>query len=218
MHRTFKLSLVGALAAGAIVAPNAQAAETLKLDTRQAPAAGVAGRAITTDDLKDERTYIAEVSGRFSFYPQATWTAPVYPIVLCGTPKSITEPSPGQPAGLGGNDVETVFAAPANFGCGNFKPPIHWASFEIATKGTYDHVEPLGGPFSSPRGDSTYTYVLEGNDEPARFRLMDSNASDNNGVVTIDVRRAKSDDCKKGGWVELGFRNQGQCVSSSARN
>lgn len=204
-----------ALAVGAPTAPAALTSETLKLDTREAPAPGVAGDATTSDALQAGALYLATASGRFSFYPQSIWTNPAFPIVLCGTPQPISEPSPGRPAGLGGNDVETIFAAPASFGCGNFKPPIHWTNFRISTGGAAAHVEPLGGPYSAPTSDGAYEYVLTGEGAPATFSLADSNAADNNGVVTIAVRRAGAADCKKGGFLLLGgFKNQGACVSS----
>ena len=73
----------------------------------------------TSSALQSGMYYFVTASGTFSYYQQSIWQGLNPPLVVCGTPEAITEPSPGQGAGVGGNDAETIFAAPARYGCGN---------------------------------------------------------------------------------------------------
>src|SRR3954452_24005074 len=129
MSRRMLAALAAAIGLGALLAPTA-GAETLKLDSRSAAPVS------TSAPLQSGAYYFATASGTFSYFFQSIWQGQNPPLVPCGDPEPITEPSPGQPAGVGGTDAETIFASPARFACGNFHPPVHWTNFEMSLDGT----------------------------------------------------------------------------------
>lgn len=76
-----------------------------------------------------------------------------------------------------------------------------------------------------------YSYLYEGNDSPISFLVFDGDSNtevanagwygDNSGSLSVDIYSCTPDapadpteknQCKKGGWEEFGFKNQGQCI------
>src|SRR3954452_21650218 len=158
MHKRKLAALAAACGAlAATVLPSAASAngvkfniEKLHLNSRAADNVGYFGPVTTKKKLNDNQYFVALVRGTASFYRPGLWEGQDI-FVVCGTPEaSPIPPSPGAAATKAGTDVETVFASPVFGGCGNFHPPIHFTNFQIDTGSVFSHVEPLGGPFSSP--------------------------------------------------------------------
>ncbi len=70
--------------------------------------------------------------------------------------------------------------------------PLHHGGFEMTAGTTFKHMDPIGGaPTAVARGHS-YRYLLQGAGKVGRFRLRDTKPRDNNGVLTISLRRARA--------------------------
>lgn len=164
-------------------APSRQAAaqppptsETLTLDTTTGPvtsgsvlAAGVA--------------YTVTVQGTWS-----DWNGSL----SVGTP----EPDAAYPTSTVGRkstqvglDADTCFAhpltSPAQVG--------HWTQLQFSVDGlTWQHVEPVGGPYDSPAAGHLYTYRLVGQGKPLGIRVADTPLSDNYGALRVTVAGASA--------------------------
>ncbi len=133
------------------------------------------------------------VRGTLSFYPAALWLMPEPPRLICGRP----EPRPlfaaaDQPVGPVGFDAESIFALPTTSAhCDRLRPPRPWGNFQIAVGTQFTDRRPL--PARRRRGDRshTYRYRLSGRGRRARFRLVDSHATDNYGQLHIRVCRLR---------------------------
>jgi hypothetical protein len=201
------VSATGAVANGV---PTHNDTQTIRVDSRSLLSTK------SSNDLRNGVFYVATVSGTVSYYAQSVWTTPRRARVICGSTSAIMHPSPGQAAGVGGVDAQTLFAGPATRGCGIPKTPFHWGNFQISLNGySFSSMDPIGGARSTPTADHTYTYVLKGRGTEARFRFSDVRHSDNNGVLVVQVRRAATSDCRNGGWSSFGeFRSERDCISS----
>ncbi len=168
-------------------------AETLVLDSYEDRADGAAGPVFTRRGLTRRAEYLVTVRGTLSFYPAPLWLMPQAPQVICGRP----EPRPlfaaiGQPIGPVGFDAETIFALPTTRAhCDGLRLPRRWANFQIAMGRRFTHPRPL-----PPRGrrvdpSHTYRYRVWGRGRRARFRLVDSHATDNYGQLQIRVARLR---------------------------
>lgn len=80
-----------------------------------------------------------------------------------------------------GVDPDTLFAWPSAH------PHVagHDTTFEIDTGSGFSHVEPVGGPYSTPQGGHLYQYHLVGQGQPVKFRINDSPLTDNYGAFQI---------------------------------
>lgn len=85
-----------------------------------------------------------------------------------------------------GLDAETLFAQP-----GNFSHTLgHWTQFQVNTGSGFAHVEPAGGPHTSPAQGHAYTYHLTSTGRPFSFRWNDAGAyTDNYGQFRITITK-----------------------------
>ncbi len=166
-------------------------AERLVLDSYERRADGAAGPVRTARRLMPRARYRVTVQGTLSFYPQAMWMTPPAGQVVCGTP----EPRPmfvlaGQPAGPVGFDAETMFALPTGPAhCERLELPRPWKNFQMAAGRRFTH--PGSGTRTTPHRAHRYKYRVRGLGRPLRFRLVDSEATDNYGRLRISVRRLR---------------------------
>lgn len=198
-------------AAAHAAAPSEPPADTVWLDTYETPNDGAAGPVMTRQTLQDDLFQVITVDGTFTAWPKP---------LDCGVSEPIryASPSARRPDARAGIDAETVLAQPCS-ASGAF--PRHNPVLRMNLAGTsassdYHHVEPVGGPYTSPQADHTYTYIVRGQNHPASFSFLvrDGVTSDNAGMLRIQVRAGWQGDCKDGGWTRFSvFKNQGDCVS-----
>jgi hypothetical protein len=166
-------------------------AERLVLDSYERRADGAAGPVSTRRPLTRGRQYVITVRGTLSFYPAGLWLTPEPPRRICGRP----EPRPlfagvAQPVGPVGFDAETIFALPTTTAhCHRLRLPRRWGNFQIAVGTRFAHRRPLPARSRPAKLSHTYQYRVRGRGRRARFRLVDSHATDNYGQLHIAVRR-----------------------------
>ena len=166
--------------------------ERLVLDTNEARADGAAGPVRTERRLRPRSRYRVTVQGTFSFYPASMWLTPPAGQAVCGKPESAPMFTlPGQPTGPVGFDAETMFALPTTpEHCDRLDLPRPWKNFQMAAGKRFTH--PGSGQRSKPKRSHRYSYRVRGLGRPLRLRLVDSEASDNYGVLKVTVRRLRS--------------------------
>lgn len=162
--------------------------ETLQLDTFESTNDGAAGPVTTSQALAAGQEYLITVGGTFSVYIASHWET----MFVCGAAEPAPEKlSPGTTNGQVGWDAEVEFAAPSQVPCDEYvnPPPKHspGSQFEMDIGSGFSHIEPTGGPFSSPSPDHVYRYEVTGQGSPASFRFADNPSSDNYGVLTITL-------------------------------
>jgi hypothetical protein len=168
--------------------------QTLYLDTYRAADAGSSEAVPTSETLAGGKYYVATVSGTFSAFIPRLMSDGLAPFALCGTAEaSATLPSPGRPESRVGQDAEMVFGRPSPGPCPSL--PAAYSSFQVDTASGFAHPQAAGGPYTAPRSDHTYDYLLRGENAPAAFRQVDTYTRDNFGVLTITVRPATASDC-----------------------
>ncbi len=198
---TTSLALVAIGVAVPLVAPPAGEAasrsgylrsERLVLDTNERRADGAAGPVRTQRRLQRRARYRVTVQGTFSFYPESMWVTPPAGQAVCGTPESSPMFTlPGQPAGPVGFDAETMYALPTTLAhCDRLELPRPWKNFQMAAGGRFTH--PGSGRRTKPSRTHRYSYRIRGLGRPLRLRLVDSDATDNYGVLKVTVRRVRS--------------------------
>ena len=201
MDRRSTSAALVALAAGIplVAAPAAEAAsgkflrsERLVLDTNEASTDGAAGPVRTDRRLRPRSRYRVTVQGTFSFYPASMWLTPPAGQEVCGKPESAPMfVLPGQPTGPVGFDAETMFALPTTpEHCDRLNLPRPWKNFQMTAGRRFTH--PGSGQRSKPKRSHRYSYRVRGRGLPLRLRLVDSEASDNYGVLKVSVRRLRS--------------------------
>lgn len=166
--------------------------ERLVLDTYESRADGAAGPVRTQRRLQRRARYRVTVQGTFSFYPESIWLMPPTGQVVCGTPEaSPMFTLPGQPTGPVGFDAETMYALPTTRAhCDRLKLPRPWKNFQMAAGGRFTH--PGSGRRTEPSPTHRYSYRIRGLGRPLRLRLIDSEATDNYGMLKVTVRRVRS--------------------------
>ena len=166
--------------------------ERLVLDTNEAGSDGAAGPVRTERRLRPRSRYRVTVQGTFSFYPASMWLMPPTGQAVCGRPESAPMFTlPGQPTGPVGFDAETMFALPTTpRHCDRLDLPRPWKNFQIAVGRRFTH--PGSGQRSRPKRSHRYSYRVRGTGRPLRLRMVDSEASDNYGVLKVSVRRVRS--------------------------
>lgn len=82
-----------------------------------------------------------------------------------------------------GIDPDTIFAYP------NDHPQVigHWTQFKINLGAGATHIEPFGGPYTTPQPDHFYTYTLTGQGSQPTFVWDDTPLSDNYGKLEITI-------------------------------
>ena len=128
--------------------------------------------------LQTGRQYVVTVQGTYSLWNLA---------LNVGSPNADAMfPSGGVRASTQvGLDAETLFAYPS----GGMPDTIgHIAIFQMNLGSGYQHVEPVGGPFSTPQKNYFYTYNVTGQGSTVSFRIDDSPLTDNYGKLLITIQ------------------------------
>lgn len=141
--------------------------------------------ASSTMDLEAGVAYRIVVEGNYRHHE----TADVYDE---GDPDDILFPSdsPGS-SGKAGLDYETVYA----WRDSTYALPDHWNDLDPARAIRIDlgsgpsHVEPVGGPYSSPAPEHRYELRVVGEGAPFKVTAESSDKSDNNGQLRFDIHR-----------------------------
>ncbi len=186
------LPLVAAPAGEAASRSGFVRSERLMLDTNEASADGAAGPVRTERRLRPRSRYRVTVQGTFSFYPASMWLTPPVGQAVCGKPESAPMFTlPGQPTGPVGFDAETMFALPTTpEHCDRLNLPRPWKNFQMTAGRRFTH--PGTGQRSKPKRSHRYSYRVRGLGRPLRLRLVDSEASDNYGLLKVTVQRLRS--------------------------
>lgn len=146
--------------------------ETLFLDTRQSLVSAVS-------TLASGSEYLITVRGTMSDWNLALDN---------GTPESdAIFPTTGGVARIStqvGIDPDTLFAYPS----AHPQTPGHWTQFEMNLGLGFSHVEPVGGPYTTPQTDHVYRYVVAGHNAAPSFRINDSPRTDNYGEYQITIQ------------------------------
>lgn len=193
-RRLTTIALAGGLSC--VLAPAAyadlEAPEQLALDTYRTPNVGLAGPVSTTQPLTAGRAYVVTVQGTFSAFQPHVWAERP----LCGTPEAAPMfPTAGRPTAPAGQDAEVFFARPWEQPCSTPLPRAY-NGFQTNTGGDWSHPGASDGPYTEPRADHAYTYVVAGAGQPLAARQVDSQTTDNTGVLNITVRPAVPADCR----------------------
>jgi len=176
--------VLAAAVAAALVSPAAAAAEDLTLDTHNASADGNIKAVTTSAPLAAGQPYTITVQGTYSNVSARRWTVPL----VCGTPEAAPMfPSPGIENGPVGFDAMVAFARtqPVAMGCSSM-PFAHYR-FKINLGNGYLSYVPVTGQPTEPRPDHRYTFAVVGRGANASFRLNDTPAYDNYGILQISV-------------------------------
>jgi hypothetical protein len=108
------------------------------------------------------------------------------------SPYNVKYNSPGQSTREAAYDADVQFAdeltditaspghAPASF------------MFSLDGATSFQHIEPVGGPYSTVQNNNFYTYQLVGQGHALRARISDIPLSDNNGMMQVTVVEAVS--------------------------
>lgn len=148
--------------------------ETAWLDSR-------VGSVTTTTVLDNGVVYLVRVTGNMRHNPSAS--------VDEGSPDPILFPSPTFGADNAMRDAEMFYAHidpgsyPEHAGTG------HGSPFELNAGSGWAHIEPDGGPFTSPEAGHEYDYRITGEGTALQARITDSILTDNNGMFKIEVYR-----------------------------
>ncbi|NHC43835.1 hypothetical protein [Motilibacter aurantiacus] len=221
MPRTPVTAVVAALllasfpAADAAATPAERTAPAVEAVLLDAAAGGDddAGRAgALTRQAWPSGTYaVVEAQGTFSRWAGAVWGTRG----VCGVPEpSPAFPSAGGGQGLVGQDAEVEFAQSYACDADDAPLPRHLGDLLIDAGGGFTHPQAVGGPYSTPRPDHRYTYVVVGTGKRIAFRVRDVNAGDNYGRLRLVVRTASRADCAGEGWRAFGeFVDEAQCAA-----
>ena len=197
-RRLTTIALAGGLCC--VLAPAAQAdleaPEQLSLDTYRTPNVGFAGPVATTASLTFDRAYVVTVRGTFGAFWAHQWDPAQNPgWTVCGTPEGAPMfPSPGRPTAPAGQDAEVFFARPWEQPCPT-QLPRTYSGLHVNVGNGWFHTAPNGGPYTAPRADHTYSYLVAGGGQQVSSRQVDSQTTDNTGIYRITVRPAEQSDC-----------------------
>jgi hypothetical protein len=110
-----------------------------------------------------------------------------------GAPDTILYPSPGETAEPAQADAEVTYASTVDTPLPTHRNTSEF-SFQFNTGAGWAHLEPVGGPFSAPTTEHSYTYLVTGADSTVGVRYLDLPAAydDNNGMFRVDVYRVVS--------------------------
>jgi hypothetical protein len=76
--------------------------------------------------------------------------------------------------------------------------------------GFADEINAYADSLTEEEGDLDFSWVLSGPDDPNPFTTW--HALPVEGCPPPPEDPVTKDECKNGGWMEFGFRNQGQCI------
>lgn len=133
---------------------------------------------VFTTVLQSGRAYLVTAQGTITFHNQA---------LTVGTPNANAMFPTGEPGRIStqvGTDPDTTFATTA----GN--PLGHSGSFEMSLDGgaTFAHIEPVGGPFSTPQTNYFYTFNVTGQGHALQVQIFDSVYTDNYGEFLVTLQ------------------------------
>lgn len=153
--------------------------EQLLLDTRVQ--AGITSSTV----LQSGEQYVVTVQGTYAFQNAA---------LAFGSPNAdaMFPTSGGQPrvSTQVGSDAETLFAEQSGPPTG--LPLGHFNWFQMNTGSGWSHVEPQGGPYTTPQPNYLYRYSITGQGSTASFRIWDNNGAgpwaDNYGYLQVTIQ------------------------------
>jgi hypothetical protein len=150
-------------------ATNGRLIETVWLETRNS------GSVTTTNVLEDGTSYLIVVEGNADLDTTSD--------AISGSPDTVIYPSTGHPSSAQAQaDADVIYArsvaAPV---------PVHLEYFLIDTGSGATHVEPVGGPFSTPQPGHIYEYAIIGEGSTVTFSYIDPVLTDNNGQFQISI-------------------------------
>jgi len=127
--------------------------------------------------------YTVTIQGTYTEWNQA---------LTVGTPNA-NALYPGSTAGRVstevGIDPECCFASPTPVGPpGPFTPGQHTDNLELSLGAGFAHLEPIGGPFSTPQSGYAYTYRLTGQGSPLGVRNKYLPTTDNYGKLLVTIQ------------------------------
>jgi hypothetical protein len=107
-----------------------------------------------------------------------------------------------------------VFARPAIARrCSSPPLPRSWTNFQVSVGGSFSHPVRVTSAPSATASSHAYLYVVKGDREPATFRLRDTPADDNSGMLRIQIRRAHPADCTKYGARLFDAHSRADCAA-----
>jgi hypothetical protein len=155
-------------------AADASTVESLLLDAYD-PVLNEQPTVIAKTHLIAGHPYVITVEGTFSIVDPTRWFVP-HPLL----------PSPGIANGRVGTDAEVQFARTTQQGCSGAYPRPH-NRFQIDVGTGFRHVKAVGGPFEQPAPGDRYAYDVVGTGAAPRFRIFDTPADDNYGMLRIVI-------------------------------
>lgn len=145
----------------------------------------------TTDTLVDGLLYRVRVTGNHTVWDNSVngnWTPVMYP-------------SPGGSYDRSAFDADVQYATSGSTWTGG--SGIHnGGGFQFWWGAGWQHVEPQGGPYTTPQAGHVYDYVITGLGYKLRAAISDTPLDDNNGMYKVEFYGEL-----QGGWQvgSLGF-------------
>lgn len=122
-------------------------------------------------------TCLISVQGTSSAWNSALGTgSPEADAQFPSTPSGVTRVS--TQVGL---DADTAFAKKT----GSVLPLGHYNHFQINAGSGFSHIEPVGGPYTTPQAGHFYQFFVVGQGVPVSFKLTDTPLGDNYGAYQI---------------------------------
>lgn len=123
-------------------------------------------------------SYVVVIEGTWSDWNQ---------VLLVGSPEAdamFPGPTAGRVSTQVGLDAETLFAEPTAS-----NPLGHWPQLQMSLDGgaTFAHIEPIGGPYSTPQTGHLYRYTVTGQGHPLEVSVIDTPVADNYGKLRVTL-------------------------------
>lgn len=187
--------------------------ETLFLDLNESSAQNedrYPGPAASAMPLESGANYIVRIDGTFSLWTEGELRYRG----ICGTMEPSAKypsPSPVAPSRVG-IDPEHRFGINKKGACPSL--PSVQNNMQMTAGAGFGRVAPQQPTAAYDSADHSYTYLLQGQGQIARFRFFDPFATDNNGRFRIRLERLTPETCASAAG-ELEFPNQAACEAQS---
>lgn len=133
----------------------------------------------SSNPLPDGVTCLVTVQGTYSAWNEVLdQGSPEADAQFPSTPPSVVRVSTEV-----GVDADTIFAWPSD----HPHSPGHDTDFQIDLGSGFSHIEPVGGPYTTPQSGHFYQYHLLGQGSPVSFRVNDVNKNDDYGALQIMI-------------------------------